>query len=101
MRIVRDLEDVFACVEIKLWRVRLAASTSTPSTRHMLDGVAMSVPTQVLAEALDRTVRRELLLDCRLVRALRHDEDGRIVAPRELGRGHLVQAVLLADLCGN
>ena len=63
----------------------------------MLDGVAMSVPTQVLAEALDRTVARELLLDGRLVRGFRHDKHRRVLAPRELRRGDLVKAVLLAD----
>ena len=65
----------------------------------MLDGVAMSVHTQVLAEALDRTVARELLLDGRLVRALRDDEDRRVLdAPRELLGVHFVKAVLLADV---
>ena len=37
------LRMVAACVEIKILR-RVLASTSTPSTRHLLDGVAISVP---------------------------------------------------------
>ena len=37
------LRMVAACVEIKILR-RVLASTSTPSTRHLLDGVAISAP---------------------------------------------------------
>ena len=36
----KDGRDVGVCVEIKIF----TASSSTPSTRRLLDGVAMSVP---------------------------------------------------------
>ena len=53
---------VLICVEIKIFTARssrIAASTSTPSTRHLLDGVAMSVPHRSTEPARPRH-RREM-----------------------------------------
>ncbi len=47
-----DLEEVDSCVEIKF-------TASTPSTRHLLDGVAMSVPHRSTEPARPRH-RREM-----------------------------------------